>query len=40
MSTLLAIRMMQMLQNFDADLDAEIRDGADNFIEPMPFIVF
>lgn len=40
MSTLLAIRMMQLLQNFDADLDAEIRDGADNFIEPMPFIVF
>jgi hypothetical protein len=40
MSTLLAIRMMQLLQNFDANLDAEIRDGADNFIEPMPFIVF
>ena len=40
MSTLLAIRMMQLLQNFDANLDAEIRDGADNFIEPMPFIIF
>lgn len=40
MATLLALRVMQLLQNFDAELDAEIRDGADAFIEPMPFIMF
>jgi hypothetical protein len=37
MATLLAIRMMQTLQNYDADLDAEIKDAGE-FIEPMPFI--
>jgi hypothetical protein len=39
MSTLLAIRMMQTLQNYDAGLDAEIKDASE-FIEPMPFIMF
>ena len=39
MSTLLALRMMQMLQSYDSDLDTAMRDTADNFIEPMPFIM-
>ena len=38
MATLLALRMMQTLQNYDAILDAEIKD-ANEFIEPMPFIM-
>jgi hypothetical protein len=38
MSTLLALRMMQTLQNYDANLDAEIKDAGE-FIEPMPFIM-
>jgi hypothetical protein len=38
MATLLALRMMQTLQNYDANLDAEIKD-ANEFIEPMPFIM-
>jgi len=40
MSTLLAVRMIQMLQSFDATLDSELKDALDNFIEPMPFIMF
>ena len=39
MSTLLAIRMIQLMQNFDAGFDAELRDNVDTFIEPMPFIM-
>jgi hypothetical protein len=39
MSTLLSLRMIMMLQQFDANLDAELRDGLDTFIEPMPFIM-
>jgi hypothetical protein len=38
MATLLALRMMQTLQNYDANLDAEIKDS-NEFIEPMPFIM-
>jgi len=38
MSTILALRMMQTLQNYDANLDAEIKDS-NEFIEPMPFIM-
>ena len=38
MATLLVIRMMQMLQSYDSDLDAEIKDASE-FIEPMPFIL-
>ena len=38
MSAILAIRMMQALQNYDADLDNEIKDASE-FIEPMPFIM-
>jgi hypothetical protein len=39
MSTLLAVRMIQLLQEFDSNLDAELRDGIDTFIEPLPFIL-
>jgi hypothetical protein len=39
MAVLLCIRMMQLLQEFDANMDAELRDNADNFMEPMPFIM-
>lgn len=38
MATLLIVRMMQMLQSYDAMLDAEIKDVGE-FIEPMPFIM-
>jgi hypothetical protein len=38
MATLLAVRMIQMLQNYDSNLDLEMRDNVDIFIEPMPFI--
>ena len=39
MSALLAIRMIMLLQQFDASMDSELRDSLDNFIEPMPFIM-
>ena len=40
MSMLLAVRMIQVLQNFDADLDKKLRANVDDeFIEPMPFIL-
>lgn len=39
MSALLAIRMIMLLQQFDSNLDAELRDSIDSFIEPMPFIL-
>ena len=39
MSTLLAVRMIQLLQNFDSDLDDKLKDQIDDYIEPMPFIV-
>jgi hypothetical protein len=39
-SMLLAVRMIQTLQNFDADLDERLRGNIeDSFIEPMPFIL-
>jgi len=38
MSTLLAVRMLMLLQTYHADLDAHLRDHGDNIIEPMPFI--
>ncbi len=38
MSTILALRMVQMLQSFDANLDAELKEQHE-FIEPMPFIM-
>jgi hypothetical protein len=39
MSTLLCVRMIQMLQQFDESMDSELRDNIDAFIEPMPFIM-
>lgn len=39
MATLLAVRMIQLLQHFDAGFDLELRDNIDNFVEPMPFIM-
>jgi hypothetical protein len=40
MSLVLIVRMAQLLQSFDANLDNQMRDTLDDFIEPMPFIVF
>jgi hypothetical protein len=38
-STLLVLRMIQALQSFDSDLDEKLRDSADDYIAPMPFIM-
>jgi hypothetical protein len=38
MSSLLATRMLMLLQTYHADLDAHLKDHGDNLIEPMPFI--
>ena len=40
MSLLLIVRMAQLLQSFDAQLDNALRDTMDDIIEPMPFIMF
>jgi hypothetical protein len=39
MSTILVLRMVQLLQSYDPDLDQHLRDSLDDFIEPMPFIM-
>jgi hypothetical protein len=39
MSTLLIVRMVMMLQNYDAELDNKLKDSLDDYIEPMPFIM-
>jgi hypothetical protein len=39
MATLLIVRMVQFLQNYDESLDNILRDKSDDFIEPMPFIL-
>ena len=39
MSTLLAIRMLQVLQAYHADLDTHMRDHQDHVVEPLPFIM-
>ena len=39
MSLLLAVRMIQLLQNFDAKLDETMRDVAEEYLEPLPFIM-
>ena len=39
MALLLIIRMVQNIQDFDANADAELRDNIDSFIEPMPFVM-
>jgi hypothetical protein len=39
MATLLAVRMLQILQNYHSELDTQMRDHRDHVIEPMPFIM-
>jgi hypothetical protein len=38
MSSLLATRMLMLLQTYHADLDTHLKDHGDNIIEPLPFI--
>lgn len=38
MATLLVIRMMQGMQNYDPDIDTHMRDVDTDFVMPMPFI--
>jgi hypothetical protein len=38
-ATLLSLRMIQALQSYDSDLDEKMRDSADDYIAPMPFIM-
>lgn len=38
MATILTVRMLQQLQSYHTELDAQIRDHGDTLIEPMPFI--
>jgi hypothetical protein len=38
MATILAVRMMQVLQSYHTELDTQLRDHSDNIIEPMPFV--
>jgi len=38
MSTLLVVRMLQVLQSYHSELDLQIKDHSDIVIEPMPFI--
>jgi hypothetical protein len=38
MSSLLAVRMLMMLQTFHTDIDAQLKDHSDQVIEPFPFI--
>ena len=40
MSLVLMVRMAMLLQSYDASLDNAMRDTLDDFIEPMPFIMF
>jgi hypothetical protein len=39
MATLLIVRMAQVIKGFDANLDEQLRDTADDYLEPMPFIM-
>jgi hypothetical protein len=38
-ATLLSLRMIQSLQSYDSDLDEKLKDSADDYIAPMPFIM-
>ena len=38
MSTVLVVRMLQVLQSYHMELDEQMRDHQDNFVEPLPFI--
>jgi hypothetical protein len=38
MSSILAVRMMQVLQNYHTEMDTAMRDHGDVIVQPMPFI--
>jgi hypothetical protein len=38
MSTLLNVRMLQLLQTYDTSIDTQMRDHGDTIVSPMPFI--
>jgi hypothetical protein len=38
MSSLLAVRMLMMLQTYHSELDAHLKDHGDTIVEPFPFI--
>jgi hypothetical protein len=38
MATVLAVRMMQVLQSYHTEMDTQMRDHGDVIIQPMPFI--
>ena len=38
MATILAVRMMQQLQNFHPDMDKQMRDFGESYMTPLPFI--
>jgi hypothetical protein len=38
MATILAIRMLQLLQSYHQELDSQMRDFSEDVIEPLPFI--
>ena len=39
MSLMLAIRIIQALQSYDSNLDATMKDKAEDYIQPMPFVM-
>ena len=39
MSSLLVVRMLQLLQSYHSDLDTQMRDHQDNISEPLPFVM-
>jgi hypothetical protein len=38
MASLLAVRMMLLLQSYHTEIDSQLKDHGDVVIEPMPFI--
>ena len=38
MASLLAVRMLLLLQTYHSDLDSHLKDHGDMIVEPMPFI--
>ena len=38
MATILAVRMMQLLQTYHSEMDTQMRDHGDVIVAPMPFI--
>jgi hypothetical protein len=39
MSLILIVRMAQMLQSFDSQLDYSMKDSLEDIVEPMPFFI-